>query len=34
MTVDEQVIAEAAETARRYLDGALLAPLSEFGLLL
>ncbi len=34
MSADEKVITEAAETARRYLDRALLAPLSEFGLLL
>jgi hypothetical protein len=34
MTADEKAVTEAAETARRYLDPMLMAPLSEFGLLL
>jgi hypothetical protein len=34
MSADEKAVEEAAKTVRHYLDPMLIAPLSEFGLLL
>ena len=34
MPIEDKAIEEAAKTARHYLDGILLAPLAEFGLLI